>query len=138
MALGKEVGFGKDNFSKPRMLSNKDTICNLILNLLLMKPGNLPTQPELGIDIKSYLYKDEDQIDVNELRNKIYNQCQEFLPYIISNDIKFYINTVGGKNVLMLYLPIVLEGINDGILYAFQDDNAGGVNSGFKFTDLKI
>lgn len=142
--IKKEVGFGSDNFGKPKVLSDVDSISQVILNILLSKPGNYPSLPHIGIDIKSYLYKLEEEIDVLDLRSKIYSQCQELLSMVVSDDIKFYINRDDdGKPILILYIPVTvdtepLSTDQEGIMFAFSNnnDNQEGMSYIFKYQRL--
>jgi len=116
-SLGQDVDFYMDEFGKPTTYSEKDSIAKMILNLLLLKPGNLPSEPFMGVDIRKYLYMREDEIDVNELKNSIYNSCHSLLPYIMG-DIKIYLkdaDTDDGRKVLILYFPLTIDGVTDSL-----------------------
>lgn len=136
MAIGKEVGFGQDNFSKPKILNEKDTISTIILNLLLMKPGNMPSLPHLGINIKKYLYAKEDEISVDDLKNQIYSQCSELFPWLVSDEVKLFTNRVDGKDVLIIYIPVLLNG-EGAMVYAFQQGSNGEVIHNMAFQELR-
>lgn len=136
MAIGKEVGFGQDNFSKPKILNEKDSISTIILNLLLMKPGNMPSLPHLGINIKKYLYAKEDEINVDDLKNQIYSQCNELFPWLVSDEVKLLTNRVDGKDVLIIYIPVLLNG-EGAIVYAFQQGTNGDVIHNMAFQELR-
>lgn len=132
-----EVGFGKDNFGKPKQYNIRDSISLLILNILLMKPGNMPSLPYIGVDVKSYLYKNEDEIDPEELKQKIYSQCHEMFIYLVSSDIRIFITSEQGSNILLIYLPIQIDNQNDAILYSFQNDVNGNVEYNYAFESLR-
>ena len=55
MTLPRDVGLGKDNFQKSKIYNETDSLVNYILNILLMKPGNMPSMPELGVNIGQYI-----------------------------------------------------------------------------------
>ena len=61
-----ELTFGIDNFGKQNMLSKSESVAQVLINLLFMRPGQMPSLPHLGINIKQYLYKFEEDIDVTE------------------------------------------------------------------------
>ena len=49
---------------------------NVVLTLLMMKPGQFPSIPELGIDIESYLFEYSDNKSLpSEIKNKLSDQC---------------------------------------------------------------
>ena len=57
MPLPRDIGIEKDNFQKSKIFNETDSLINYILNILIMKPGNLPGSPELGVDIGRYVIK---------------------------------------------------------------------------------
>lgn len=114
-SLGQDVDFYMDEFGKPTTYSEKESIAKMIMNLLLLKPGNLPSEPFMGVDIRKYLYMREDEIDVNDLKNSIYNSCHALLPYIMG-DIKIYLKDADisdRRKVLILHFPLTIDGITD-------------------------
>lgn len=132
-----EVGFGKDNFGNPKQYNIRDSVSLIILNILLMKPGNLPSMPHIGINIRNYLYMNEDEINAEELKQKIYLQCHEMFMYLVSSDIRLYINGQQGRNILMIYIPLKIEGQDDALLYSFQNDINGEIKYNYAFESLR-
>lgn len=74
--LGYDVLMDTDNMYKPKVISTFEMVVNSILTLLLMKPGQYPSIPTLGIDIESYLYEysDDKSIPMN-IKAKLLDQC---------------------------------------------------------------
>lgn len=101
--------FGVNNFEKPRVLSITQTYANNLLTILLGKPGFYPSQPNLGMDIQQYLYKFIDEINVNEIKIKLMNQCTDFMPEIESGEFDVYKTTHNGKPMLIFKLPIIVD-----------------------------
>ena len=97
--IGREVDFGTDDFNRPKVLSLKESYCRLLLNILILKPGNLPSLPHIGINIKQYLYKLESEIDIAELKDKIYEQCSELLPLIMSDEMRIFITKQENQDI---------------------------------------
>lgn len=134
-SLGQDVDFYMDEFGKPTTYSEKDSIAKMILNLLLMKPGNLPSEPFMGVDIRKYLYMREDEIDVNELKNAIYNSCHSLLPYIMG-DIKVYLkdaDTDDRRKVLILYFPLTIDGITDSLFIGVSRSSGNDSDATYMF-----
>ena len=73
--LGYDVLMDVDEFHKPKLITSFQMCVNIILTLLMMKPGQYPSIPELGIDIEQYLmeYSDDDSIPT-KITNAIYDQ----------------------------------------------------------------
>lgn len=135
--MKREVDFGKNELGKPKILTEKESVCNIILNLLLMKPGNLPSMPHIGINIQQYLYKVENSFDVDELKNKIYAQAKELLPYVLNDGIQVFTTDQNGKSVLLINFPISIGQEEDTIIYAFSNNaSTGTVDFGSIFQSL--
>lgn len=75
-SLGYDVLMDTDAVGKPKVISSFELCINSILTLLLMKPGQYPSIPELGIDVEQYLheYSDDDQITQN-IQSALDDQC---------------------------------------------------------------
>lgn len=74
--LGYDVLMDTDSMYKPKVISSFELAVNTILTLLLMKPGQYPSVPDLGIDIESYLfeYTDDEKVPMI-IKNKLNDQC---------------------------------------------------------------
>lgn len=53
---GQELTFRINKYKETALLNDKDSLVQIILNALLMVPGNLPSQPLKGVDIFQYMY----------------------------------------------------------------------------------
>lgn len=70
-----EVGFGRDDMMRPKVLSRVESFKQIMNNIFLTKPGNYPSYPELGLDIASRIdYVDPDDIDFELLKEDIRGQ----------------------------------------------------------------
>lgn len=136
----KEVDFGLDNFKDPKTLSIKDSIVQILLNLFLMRPGNLPSLPHIGINIREYLYSMDAGFDVEELKQKIYSQATEVLEYVSINDIQIFSAPYKGEQVLVIMLPISgLSEADETVVMAFmQDENSSELSYNYLFKDISI
>lgn len=135
--IGHEVDFGTDDFNRPKVLSLKESYCRLLLNVLVLKPGNLPSLPHIGINIKQYLYKLESEIDIAELKDKIYEQCSELLPLILSDEMRIFITKQENHDILVLYFPITVDMEKEAILYAFTQNEKGELRYNTMFQPLR-
>lgn len=135
--IGHEVDFGTDDFNRPKVLSLKESYCRLLLNVLILKPGNLPSLPHIGINIKQYLYKLESEIDIAELKDKIYEQCSELLPLILSDEMRIFITKQENQDILVLYFPIAVDMEQEAILYAFTQNEKGELRYNTMFQPLR-
>ena len=76
--LGYDVLLDQDEFHKPKVIDTFDMCVNIILTLLVMKPGQYPSIPELGVDIEQYLFEYSDNQDIpTTVTNALYDQCNK-------------------------------------------------------------
>lgn len=103
--LGYDVALDYDSTYKPKVLSSFELAVNNILTLLLMKPGQYPSIPELGIDIDQYLHEYADDPNITQtIINKIYDQCNR-LKLMINLDIECSIDKLSnGLNALVVQI----------------------------------
>lgn len=121
MSFKFEVDFGFDNFQQPKVLNPKDSIAQVILNLFTMRPGSMPSMPHIGLNIREYLYKLEGEVDVDELKNKIYSQCSELLSFVPIGELQVFFTPYQGTDILVIILPIHgLDENDDVLLMGFQ------------------
>lgn len=142
MAVLSEVGFGMDNFNQPLKLNQKDSIVQVLLNMLFLKPGNYPSMPHIGIDIQKYLYKTANDIDSEGLKEQIFNQCAEIMSDISIGDIQIAVVDIGGgssSGTLVIVIPLITTDDNSKetnmLVLGFQSSETGKVLYNYKFTD---
>ena len=137
MSIPRDVGFGLDSFQRPKILSEVDSIAQYILNVLILKPGQLPGLPHIGLNIRDMLYTYVEDFDSNVLRSKIYEQCNELMPHIISSNIVLTGVQHEGKDVFVLIIPIFLsDGTSQDVSYAFYTDSNNQMHYDYSINDL--
>ena len=76
-----------DNYKKPKVIRGNKGNYYMILRLMLMEPGTNPLFPLMGLGLRSKSrFVDEDQIQ--ELKVKLDQQINMYLPDLIVNNIK--------------------------------------------------
>lgn len=101
--------FGINDFNKPKVLTEAETYVRNLLMILFGKPGFYPSIPELGMDIKQYLYQFSDEIDTADLKSKLAYQCDDFLPLLNDGDMEIYSTTVNNETLLIFVLPLLID-----------------------------
>lgn len=119
-----ELNFGLDNFGKQKSLTQAQTIGQMLVNLLLMKPGQMPSLPHIGIDIKQYLYKFEEDIDVSYIKSQISKQCSALLPYIDLSSMQLFLFPHETESILFIYVPLSVIVEDDVLVIGFKRDNS--------------
>lgn len=109
-----EVGFGVDSFGKPKILSEKESLLQIVFNVFVAKPGNYPSMPEIGIDIGSrILYLTEDRMEIEQLQIDIRDQLIMVIPGEKIGDVIVGVRTINGEVVVVIKVPIVDDsGVN--------------------------
>lgn len=135
MPLPRDIGLGKDDFQKSKIYSQETSLVNYILNILLMKPGNLPSQPNIGVDINKYVENSMETLDTETLKGLIASNCEDLLPYITNDDI--FVSVVeddNGKGILIVKIPISIDVQNEkqvDVYYAFYRDELNSLQFNF-------
>jgi len=101
-----EITFGLNNFGKQKTLPLAETIGQLVLDILLLKPGQLPSLPHIGMDIKQYLYKFEEDISSEYIISQLQSQCSELSTYIDTNSFQVLVFPVDKENILFISMKL--------------------------------
>lgn len=87
--LGYDVLLDIDSMYKPKVISTFELTVNSIMTLLLMKPGQFPSIPELGLDIESYLFEySDDKSLLQKLQAQLRDQMNRL--DLSGVDVEFY------------------------------------------------
>lgn len=76
-----------DDYNKPKVLQQMDAKTSRFLKLLYMKPGTIPSSPDMGIDITSYKFDFMNDELTIKLRTKIEEQVSQYLPELYISNI---------------------------------------------------
>lgn len=133
---GKEISLSLDGFGRQKVLGEKDTVAQQVLNLLFMKPGHLPNMPHLGIDINQYLYSQEDSFDTSELQSKIVSQCTELMPYMINGDVTVTFTENEGLQILLIGIPVSIDGDDLLLIGLTPTEGSGSLRGGTGSTNI--
>ena len=90
-------------------MSQAETITQMLVNLFLMRPGQLPSLPHIGLDIRQYMYSFEDEVDVSLIRNKISAQCPDLMQYIDSANMQLIMVPYKEDTILYFFIPLTID-----------------------------
>ena len=99
--------FSVNNYNRPKVLTELESYVNDILMLLFGKPGFYPSIPSIGMNIQQYLYMFEDEINVDEIKTTLAEQCKEFLPELQTGELDVIKSQYNGNTLLIFKLPII-------------------------------
>ena len=140
LPLPRDVGLGKDNFQKSTIFNETDSLVNYILNILLMRPGNMPSMPEIGVNIGQYIQPNmQKELDPELIKGLITSNCEDLLPYLSADEIVVTIARDGyGRDVLIIKLPIIMDEaskVEQDVYYAFYRNELNELEINFLIDD---
>jgi len=86
--IGFDTQIPPNKYGEGTLLAGLETVANTVLRLLNMIPGQYPSIPNLGINIKKYLLGFYDEFTEDDLLNDIVTQCSKLAIYV--NDESFF------------------------------------------------
>lgn len=103
-SVGYDATFELSEFDEPRIRSEIETIRNVLLFVLFSKPGSYPSIPTIGLDIENKLYSYYDEIDEDQLRTQLTEQCEMLGSYISSGNIAIKKLKYHGQPSLIIHI----------------------------------
>lgn len=85
--IGYDCTFEMNDYNEPRLRDEAETLKNVVLLILFMKPGQYPSIPYLGMDLQNRLYSYYDEIDTSSMTRELIEQCQFLGTYIQDGSI---------------------------------------------------
>lgn len=85
--IGYDTAFALNNFNQPKIRSEIELVKDVVLFVLFAKPGQYPDLPFIGMDIQNMLYSFYDEIDEEEIKSRLINQCEVLGLYIKTGEI---------------------------------------------------
>ena len=128
-----EPNFGLDDFGKAKYLNETEALAHAILNLLFGKPGYFPSMPNLGINIQSILYSFWDEINVDQLKAEIVDQCQSFSEYIKTGELDVIKTYNNGQPLLLIVLPTKILDGKKSLSVGVTQDKSGNVSYNYVY-----
>lgn len=108
MAGEKDVTFDVDKYGNPHLLTFKESIAQQIINALFMVPGNLPSLPHVGVNIRQYFYKTDTEFVSSEIEQKLKEACGLIISGVVINSVDFSVQTTStGQAIFLLMIRIL-------------------------------
>ena len=108
-----------DNFNNPEIFKNAEGLMLLISRLVLLEPGTFQSHPDMGVGLlTNYRFKvDSDGNLASDLRSRIRNQIDTYLPILTGVDVqvRIYDHT--------FYVTIQINGLAFGIIYDANENS---------------
>lgn len=105
-----EVGYGVDEFNRPKVLSKKDSICQIVMNVLLSKPGGYPSIPSIGVNIRQFIeYVSPEEVDITMLQGMIQSQLNTVLSLDIVGEVLVVQTSMDNQPMTLIVIPITVD-----------------------------
>ena len=125
-----EMDFCLDAFNNQKVYVGAMAYAHKIKNLLFMRKGDFPSDPDMGINIQSIRFKDMDALASGSLKETLSAQISAYVVDVTTDDIALSVNKYNGNYYLLI--TIHLEQLNSEIIYAIDDNKREVVNFNFK------
>lgn len=111
LAGTRDVSFEFNKYNEMDLLSEDETIANIIVNSLFLVPGNIPGMPTKGVDLRNkYMYKSEDEYSSETLKTALVNTCGDMIGGAIISDVDLSIQqTTEGESIFLLIVRIMKQ-----------------------------
>jgi hypothetical protein len=124
MSNRQETLLSVNEFKKPSVVDGKEAISTLLVRLIRLEPGTIPSRPKMGVGLYTN-YKYCDEAKALQLQDHIKDQIKTYLPEFQGVQVKTFLNQ---KKELRIDITI------DGVLYRYetvlsQDNRLIGINS---------
>ena len=106
MAIPRDVGFGLNDFQEMQVYSEGESIARYLLNILLMRPGNL--------------------------QDKIISQCTALMANILTEELFVGVIEYKGNSFLLIRIPVLVDNVKQTINYAFYQTEAREIKFDFE------
>lgn len=136
MAFPKEVGFGTDDKGKPLVLDAKKSLAQLIFNMFMLDPGTYPSQPEKGIGIRRWIYKTEDEMNLDELKRLIFSNCSDLINHLELDDVRVTFVEHQGQGILLIMIPLKID--DEALLIGFNGNDKNEIQYRFQVESMKL
>lgn len=119
-----ELSFGLNAFNDPLEVSGAKAWANLISNLIFMSPGSMPSDPEMGIDIRQYEFMFIDDVK-NDIEQNITDQVNTYFPDIPLESVTVNTDsTQTGRVILLIILSFLIDDVRDIAVVAAEKANS--------------
>lgn len=134
----REIDFSTDKYNSPVYLSKRDSIAQIIINGLFLKKGNLPSHPDRGVDIESYLYKPSDSVDQLKILTDLKATCGESLVGNELQSLTFQMVNYQGKEVALIIIKLLIDTTEDVMAISLQRGRNDTVRYQYNFINEDV
>lgn len=133
---GREVTFQIDKRREPVLLSEEESLKNTIIMALFLKPGQDPSRPEAGPDIRKYIYKTTDEIDSSKILADLIIACGDQLVSTSIRNLAIASKVIGDRYSMIIQIDLLVHGQSKIMAIAMQKSfDKDRVHINYRFVD---
>lgn len=99
-----DLSFQLDDFRRQKVLYDGAAYAQMSKRLMLMRKGDFPSDPDMGVHIGKYRFMDMDTLQAGSLRQTIIDQHNTYIPSLTVTDVN--ISSLAKKGGYVLYIVI--------------------------------
>lgn len=88
ISIGYDATFALNEFNQPKIKSSIEMVRDIMMYILFSKPGQYPSLPQIGLDVQSILYSFFDELNTEDLKSKLKEQCEALGIYFENGSIE--------------------------------------------------
>ena len=134
-----DTTFSTDKYGNPKMLSLKDSVANAVVKVCFMKPGNIPGLPHLGVDIRQYFYKSQEELERSSsiVSAKVQEACGQLISGANISGVNFSVQkTNNGDHVFLLIVRISFPNEDEQILGVIMKNANDKITFNYEYMNL--
>lgn len=102
-----DVQFGFDKYQRAATTDRKTTIANAIVNACFMVPGNNPSMPTIGVNIRQYFYKEASAISSDKIRQDLEVACGTTICGATITSVDFSTQRIADGDFIFLLIVMI-------------------------------
>ena len=135
--MANDITFHLDKYGNPEMLDVKTSVAQQIVNALFMVPGNLPSMPTIGVNIKQYLYRYDTDYVSGEIEAKLKEACGTVISGAFIGSVDFSVQkTTQGESVFLVMVRVTFPNEDTKLLGISVKDANEIIKFNFDYADL--
>ena len=122
-----ELDFDLDGFHKQKTFKGIYAYAILLNRLIKMKKRTYPSDPDMGIDIGMYRFRDIDELVAGQLADDIRSQANKYIPAMPVSNIE--VSTAKVRGDYVLYVKAVLIKRDTDVTIGYYESNGNIIST---------
>ena len=131
-----ELDFNVDGFHQQKIFKGIHSFARNFDRLLRMRKRSNPSDPDMGIDLLSYRFKDIDKIVGGELKQAIKDQASKYIPNSPIESID--ISSLYVKGDYVLYITVGLFVTQEKVTFGYYEKEGNVISTKITVTKPKL